>query len=285
MRDKGGTPNNRGNNPNKPKQHMRSHPGPSRSLSDPVDTSPRRPQGRGQMFINRQFSCGANLQSYDNAQGFTSRHQGMNNPSSPQPIPAQSYNKDRRPQSNSPRSYPQSNQPQSPRGYNHGAQGFSPGGFNNQQFAFNNQNLGNIPPQWANRNDNSRRHFHQTNQNHGNIQHFAANQNQGYIQPLLQLPNQRPGNQQTNGNRGYSSSPNQNQGFQNRKQQPRSLLTNEDKDISSPSNRNQAYNRSQQQQQGSGSKRQVTMATGSGSVTGMGVTVNNEYYQGNKGKK
>ena len=44
------------------------HPGPSRSLSDPVDTSPRRPQDRRKMFINRQFSSGANLQSYNNAQ-------------------------------------------------------------------------------------------------------------------------------------------------------------------------------------------------------------------------
>ena len=100
-----------------------------------------------------------------------------------------------------------------------------------------------------NQNDNSARgNFQQPVpvQNFANMSHIGANQN--YIPPLMSLPNQMPGNQQ-NVNRAFRSSPNQKQGYQNRKQQPRSLLTNEDKEPSSPTNRNQAYNRSQQQQQ------------------------------------
>ena len=64
----------------------------------------------------------------------------------------------------------------------------------------------------------------------------------------MSLPNQMQGNQLSNGNRAYRSSPNQKQGYQNRKQ-PRSLLTNEEKELSSPANRSQVYHRSQQQQQ------------------------------------
>lgn len=63
------------------------------------------------------------------------------------------------------------------------------------------------------------------------------------------MPNQMPVRQQSSGNRGYISSPNQNQGYQHRKQQPNDLLVNEDKDYSTSPNRNQAYNRSHQPQQ------------------------------------